>query len=160
MEVFKDEKGNKVRLSFQKDSFQAKSEHVLVISQFYDQWLLTQHKTRGYEFPGGKREEGETLEETARREVFEETGAQFTHLEFLGEYEVVNESENFVKTIFYGKVETLVLKEDYLETNGPILVGGDLLSLRFHDSYSFMMKDKVIEKSIKTIMKKKEVIAR
>jgi 8-oxo-dGTP diphosphatase len=153
MEVFKDEKGNKVRLSFQKDSFQTKSEHVLVISQFYDQWLLTQHKTRGYEFPGGKREEGEILEETARR-------AQFTHLEFLGEYEVVNESENFVKTIFYGKVETLVLKEDYLETNGPILVGGDLLSLRFHDSYSFMMKDKVIEKSIKTIMKKKEVIAR
>ena len=41
----------------------------LVICRFFDQWLLTRHKERGWEFPGGKREPGETLEVAAFREV-------------------------------------------------------------------------------------------
>ena len=49
---------------------------MFVICRFYQQWLLTKHKIRGWEFPGGKKEEGETLEEAAIREVEEETGAR------------------------------------------------------------------------------------
>ncbi len=145
MDTFIDDNGGRVTVSFQKDSFVKKASHVLVICRFYDQWLLTKHKERGWEFPGGKKEENETLEEAARREVEEETGAHLTSLQYIGEYEVHTGEDSFVKAIFYAEVAYLESKEDYFETNGPVLVGGDLLSLRFQDSYSFIMKDKIIE---------------
>ena len=152
METFNDEKGGTVKLSFLNDSFSKEADHVLVICRFFDQWLLTRHKERGLEFPGGKREPGETIEVAALREVEEETGAKLKNLQFIGEYEVTYESNSFVKAIFSGEVETLTKKENYLETNGPILVGGDLLSLRFQDHYSFIMKDRVVEIALDKIM--------
>ena len=82
----------------------------------------------------------------------EETGAKLKNLHFVGEYEVTYESNSFVKAIFSGEVETLTKKENYLETNGPILIGGDLLSLRFQDHYSFIMKDRVVEIALDKIM--------
>ncbi|WP_394239489.1 RNA deprotection pyrophosphohydrolase [Niallia oryzisoli] len=145
METFIDNNGGRVTVSFQKDSFSKRAEHVLVICRFYDQWLLTKHKERGWEFPGGKKEENETLEEAARREVMEETGAILQSLHYIGEYEVNSEEDSFVKAIFYAEAASLQPQENYYETNGPVLIGGDLLSLRFQDSYSFIMKDKVIE---------------
>ena len=40
------------------------------------QWVFCRHQARTtYEFPGGHREPGETIEEAARRELYEETGA-------------------------------------------------------------------------------------
>ena len=152
METFNDEKGGTVKLSFLNDSFSKQADHVLVICRFFDQWLLTRHKERGWEFPGGKREPGETLEVAALREVEEETGAKLKNLNFIGEYEVTYENNSFVKAIFSGEVETLTKKENYLETNGPILIGGDLLSLRFQDHYSFIMKDRVVEIALDKIM--------
>jgi 8-oxo-dGTP diphosphatase len=152
METFNDEKGGTVKLSFLNDSFSKQADHVLVICRFFDQWLLTRHKERGWEFPGGKREPGETLEVAALREVEEETGAKLKNLQFIGEYEVTYENNSFVKAIFSGEVETLTKKENYLETNGPILIGGDLLSLRFQDHYSFIMKDRVVEIALDKIM--------
>jgi 8-oxo-dGTP diphosphatase len=159
METFQDVNGNHVQISFQRDFLSEKSEHVLVICSFYGQWLLTKHKIRGLEFPGGKREKGETLEEAAKREVYEETGASLKTIEWIGDYKVTSEKQSFVKTIFYGEVESLEQKEDYFETEGPVLVRGDLLSMRMQDGYSFIMKDKVIEKAINEIHKKTAILA-
>jgi 8-oxo-dGTP diphosphatase len=47
-------------------------------------------------------------------------------------------------------------KSDYLETNGPVVVKGDILKLRFSTEYSFIMKDKVIEECIKRLLLKNE----
>ncbi|MDQ0272271.1 RNA deprotection pyrophosphohydrolase [Cytobacillus purgationiresistens] len=148
METFMDENGAIVRLSFEKDIFKMEPKHVLVICRTEKHWLLTNHKKRGLEFPGGKLEPGETLEQAAAREVLEETGALLNRLEWLGEYEVSKEADRFVKAIYAGEVSRIETRNHYFETTGPVLIKGDLLSERFKDEYSFIMKDKVVEKSV------------
>ncbi|MBT2711143.1 nucleoside triphosphatase YtkD [Pseudomonas sp. ISL-84] len=155
MEKFSDANGGEVRLSFKKGSFDSEPKHVLVICRFEGKWLLTNHKERGWEFPGGKAERSESLEEAARREVYEETGAILKSLEFLGEYEVSANNGHFVKAVFYGEAGQLEEKPQYFETDGPVLMYGNLLEERWGDQYSFIMKDKVIEKSIKRIVEEK-----
>ena len=52
MKEFLDEFGNKVQISLSVNAFQQRAEHVLVICQHKDAWVLTNHKVRGLEFPG------------------------------------------------------------------------------------------------------------
>ena len=50
-------------------------------------WLLCRHRERAtWEFPGGHRETGEDIHETARRELWEETGATDFQLEPVAAY--------------------------------------------------------------------------
>lgn len=149
--MFDDINGGLVKLSFDRHSFSQEPEHVFVICLFHGQWLLTKHKKRGWEFPGGKRESGETLEEAVRREVNEETGANIKTLTFIGEYMVTTEEEAFVKAIYFAEVDSMKVKDDYLETNGPVLIGGDIQTLRFQDHFSFIMKDLVVEKALEKV---------
>lgn len=156
MEKFYDKAGFEIELSFSKNSFQQDVRHVLVIIKTEAGWLLTNHKVRGLEFPGGKVEEGETVEQAAIREVYEETGALLDRLVWIGEYRVNDGITPFVKAVFWGRTDTIQKKNDYLETNGPVLVDGDILELRQGEEYSFIMKDHVIEECIKQIEKIKE----
>lgn len=48
----------------------------VIISKHDGKWVLCRHRERTtYEFPGGHRESGETISDTAKRELYEETGA-------------------------------------------------------------------------------------
>ena len=48
----------------------------VIISKHKDKWVLCKHKERTtYEVPGGHREAGEEISQTAKRELYEETGA-------------------------------------------------------------------------------------
>lgn len=154
MEIFKDKNGAIVKLIFEPNFFQTKREHVLIICQYKGQWLLTKHKKRGLEFPGGKVVKGETLEEAARREVYEETGAILDEVNHIGEYEVCDGENCFTKAIFYGKVKELKEKEHFYETDGPVFVDDSILEKRFHDEYSFIMQDDVVKRSLEYIMQK------
>lgn len=53
----------------------------VIIARTEDKYVFCKHKERDtYELPGGHREPGETILETARRELREETGAVDFHI--------------------------------------------------------------------------------
>lgn len=72
----------------------------VIIAKTDGKWVFCRHKERNtYEFPGGHREPGEAILETARRELQEETGAADFTLTPVCVYSVkgktsVNESED------------------------------------------------------------------
>lgn len=48
----------------------------VIITKSAGKWAICKHKERTtYEVPGGHRESGESIEDTAKRELYEETGA-------------------------------------------------------------------------------------
>src|SRR5690625_4392979 len=113
MHVFKDYYNNEVTLSFDFHPFSQKPKHVLVICRYQDKWLLTRHKTRGLEFPGGKVEEGETAEEAAIREVKEETGARIKNIYYIGQYFVDGKSGSIIKNVYYAEIDKLLEQNTY-----------------------------------------------
>ncbi|MFN8488984.1 MAG: NUDIX domain-containing protein [Caldilineaceae bacterium] len=51
--------------------------------------LMTHLHSRGWDIPGGHVERGETPEQTVRREVYEETGAQLGEIAVLGHQKLI-----------------------------------------------------------------------
>lgn len=144
MKIFRDFYHNKVKLSFEDHPFSKDPKHVLVICRYQNKWLLTRHKSRGLEFPGGKVEPGESAEEAARREVFEETGGIVSQLHYIGQYYVAGKKETVIKNLYFAEVTELEKQATYFETEGPVLVEKIPENVRKHPDYSFIMKDKII----------------
>lgn len=101
----------------------------VIISRSNGKWVLCKHKERDtYEVPGGHREAGEVILETAKRELQEETGAVKFDIEPICVYSVtgktsVNENgeESFGLlcfaeiTEFSGKLESEIEKIELME---------------------------------------------
>lgn len=84
----------------------------VIISKKNGQWVLCKHKDRDtFEVPGGHREEGEEIIDTAKRELYEETGAIKYSIKPICVYSVTA-SDNFngVETfggLYYADIEEL-----------------------------------------------------
>jgi len=92
---------NEVTLSFADHPFSKEPKHVWIICKYRDKWLLTKHKERGLEFPGGKVEHGETAEQGAIREITEETGGVVDHIHYIGQYYVAGKKDHVIKNSYW-----------------------------------------------------------
>lgn len=84
----------------------------VIVAKYNGQWLYVKHKKRStWEIPGGHREENETINDTASRELMEETGAIKFKLMPICIYSVerdenVDYTESFGQ-LFYSEVEEI-----------------------------------------------------
>ena len=65
-----------VEVTFYDNVENGQLKFAVIIAKSEGKWVLCKHKDRNtYEVPGGHREEGEDILSTAKRELYEETGA-------------------------------------------------------------------------------------
>ena len=83
-------------------------KYAVVMAQEAGKWLVCRHRERDtWEIPGGHREASETIEETARRELYEETGVADADLAPIEVYSVVREGgEPSYGMLFLARVKT------------------------------------------------------
>ena len=80
----------------------------VIVAKSNGKWVFCKHKERyTYECPGGHRESGENIDNTARRELYEETGAIDYTIKPVCIYSVTapdnfNGEETFGKLFFCG----------------------------------------------------------
>lgn len=137
---FHDHAGNKVILTLD-DQPDSNNKHVLIITNYNGKYLLTHNKFRGVEFPGGKVEQKETSLEAAKRELYEETGGVIDTIRYIGTYTVYAEP-SFKKDVYYARISTIEEQDDYMETNGPVIVSN--LDEVAESDRSFILKDDCI----------------
>ncbi|OAS19902.1 NUDIX domain-containing protein [Paenibacillus oryzisoli] len=119
---------------------------VLIFAFYQGKLVLVRHKDRGWELPGGTREEGESIIQTVIREMHEEAGGELDAIERIGQYLIYEENHLvFVKNIYISKVSTLNELPAGFETDGVMLLDvvpkqGEIMN---DSTFSPLMKDNV-----------------
>ncbi|ADZ81836.1 NUDIX hydrolase [Cellulosilyticum lentocellum] len=90
-----------------------KIKFAVIAARYKNQWIYCRHRERNtFEIPGGHREIGETIIETAKRELYEETGAIDFELEEITVYSVVNDNIETFGMLFFTEVKELGVLPD------------------------------------------------
>lgn len=80
----------------------------VIMARYRGQWIFGRHRDRAtWEIPGGHREAGESIEEAARRELYEESGATRYALRALCAYSVDDGAHKSYGQLFLAEVAEL-----------------------------------------------------
>ena len=92
----------------------------VIISKANGKWVFCKHKDRDtYECPGGHRDEGEDITTTAKRELFEETGASEFNIKPVCAYSVfgydgvIENTEESYGMLFYADIKAFEEMPDF-----------------------------------------------
>lgn len=97
----------------------------VIMARMDGRWIFCRHKKRTtWEIPGGHRELGETIADTARRELWEETGADKAELHPLCVYGVDRDGGISYGMLFFAQVLSI----------GEIPPGSEIGEIRLFDS--------------------------
>lgn len=88
-------------------------QNVVIIAKHRGKWVYCKRwKCRTYEFPSGNRKKGETVERTARRVIWEETGAVKYTLTSVCVYSVKKDDKETFGMLFCAEVTEFGKKAD------------------------------------------------
>ncbi|MBP8855713.1 MAG: NUDIX domain-containing protein [Oscillospiraceae bacterium] len=94
-----------VDVNFYECAKDALFKFAVIVSKHNGKWVFCKHKERNtYEFPGGHREQNEPIYETAKRELWEETGAIKYHLEPICVYSVKKDAEETFGMLYFADI--------------------------------------------------------
>ncbi len=118
---FRDKDNRQVNLTFKKDNEIADGNHVLAIQRLKINCFLPNIIYGGLNFLVVKGNAGKVVL-AVTRELYEETGAKVKNIYYIAQYTIeTHDQTDFVKDVYFIEVESLVSKNDYLETAGPVL---------------------------------------
>lgn len=94
----------------------------VIAARFQGKWVFSRHQDRStWEIPGGHREPGEPIDVTARRELYEETGARDAEIRPVCTYSVTNDNKTTYGMLYFADVSVL----------GP-LPASEICEISFH----------------------------
>lgn len=100
-----------VKVSFEKFETITDDQYqfAVICANYHDKWIFCRHKQRAtWEIPGGHREANEAIIETAKRELFEETGAKKFTIIPISAYCVENNCDKTHGMLFLAIITELV----------------------------------------------------
>ena len=76
--------------------------YAIVVSRYKNKWIFVKHKERDtWEIPAGHREIDEDINLTAKRELFEETGAKEFEILYMYDYSLEIDGKESYATLFF-----------------------------------------------------------
>ncbi len=124
---------------FMTDLIPPSYKSVLVFIKNGKEWLMVKNKNRSWEFPGGHRENNETLYETAKREAYEEAGVDIKGMVYKGYYRLPNGHTTAIVT---AEVEKFHEIPSDFETEERRFVAEFPASLSFNDAvYPWLVRN-------------------